>query len=87
VAKQKREIRPQEPIVRNTVDSEMDWLVRKFFTHLWHNDHGSDTDLQRAVNLIEAVQQELDRLRQDSVDLREVERVLSRRRRTIPRSA
>lgn len=60
-AKDKREIAPQEPLPRGSLDYEMDWIVRKFFAHLWHNDHGSELDLQRAVNLIEALNEVLHR--------------------------
>ena len=63
VSKYKREIAPQEPLPRGNLDYEMDWIVRKFFTHLWHNDHGSELDLQRAVNLIEALDEEVKRRR------------------------
>ena len=87
MAKAKREIAPRaEHGAVNVVDVEMDWLVRKFFTHLWHNDHGSDTDLQRAVNLVDRIQKELDRLRKDERTLQDVRKVVNNQR-TIPRSA
>ena len=61
ISKFKREIKPQEPLPRGNLDYEMDWLVKKFFAHLWHNDHGGEVDMQRAVNLIEALDEAVHR--------------------------
>lgn len=72
-AKYKRQIDPVERQIPgdDTLDYETRWLVEVFFAHLWHNDHGSDENLQRAVNIVEA-------LRRGST---------IPKRRTIPRSA